>query len=35
VAEVLRVRLADLELLLAGRAAVSKTGMKRLRETPD
>jgi hypothetical protein len=35
VAEVLRVRLADLEMLLAGWAAVSKTGMKRLRETSD
>jgi hypothetical protein len=35
VAEVLRVRLADLEMLLTGRAAVSKTGMKRLRETSD
>ena len=35
VAEVLRVRVADLEMLLAGRAAVSKTGMKRLREMPD
>ncbi len=34
VAEVLRVRLADLEMLLAGRAAVSKVGMKRLREMP-
>jgi hypothetical protein len=33
VAEALRVRLADLEMLLAGRAAVSKAGMKRLRET--
>jgi hypothetical protein len=32
VAEVLRVRLADLEMLLAGRAAVSKVGMKRLRQ---
>jgi hypothetical protein len=31
VAEVLRVRLADLEPLLTGRAAVSKVGMKRLR----
>src|SRR5215217_5092081 len=29
VAEVLRVRLADLEMLLAGRVAVSKAGMKR------
>jgi hypothetical protein len=35
VAEVLRVRVADLEMLLAGRVAVSKAGMKRLRETPD
>jgi hypothetical protein len=35
VAEVLRVRLTDLEMLLTGRAAVSKVGMKRLREMPD
>jgi hypothetical protein len=33
VAAVLCVRLVDLEMLLAGRAAVSKAGMKRLRET--
>ena len=34
VAAVLRVTMADLEPLLAGKVQVSRAGMRRLRETP-